>query len=196
MMTSAAFYLALMFCLGTCAVVNIVPEISEDKTDEVIKDLEEIVEELKVDEMLIQNSKVNVSLENTNMGVKYVPTMKCNWDGRTGNCCFRFYLITSKICVRMEVSYPYVNYHVKSGIHTVGNGYLSNHYDEHEVDIRFGYFKFELELKLRFISSEGIVMCFKADYKTHTYKFDNLVGCTITCFKNSGCNRSPSMSIV
>ncbi|XP_036354410.1 uncharacterized protein LOC115227066 isoform X2 [Octopus sinensis] len=167
MMTSAAFYLALMFCLGTCAVVNIVPEISEDKTDEVIKDLEEIVEELKVDEMLIQNSKVNVSLENTNMGVKYVPTMKCNWDGRTGNCCFRFYLITSK-----------------------------NHYDEHEVDIRFGYFKFELELKLRFISSEGIVMCFKADYKTHTYKFDNLVGCTITCFKNSGCNRSPSMSIV
>ncbi|XP_014780271.1 uncharacterized protein LOC106876290 [Octopus bimaculoides] len=197
MMTSTVFYLALLFSLGTCAVVNMAPEISEGKTDEVINDLEEIVEELKVDEMLIQNSKVDFPLENTNINVKYhAPSMKCSWDHTTGNCCFQLYMIPSKICVIMRATYPHVNYEVKSGTRAISRGYLNDHYDDHEVDIHYSYFKLEFELKLRYLSKEGIVMCFKADYHTHAYKFDNGIGCTINCFKNSGCNRSPSMSIV
>ncbi|CAI9731749.1 Hypothetical predicted protein [Octopus vulgaris] len=196
MMTSAVFYLALMFSLGTCAVVNIVPEISEGKIDEVINGLEDVVEELKVDEEPTQNPNVNFALENPNPNSFFLPIMRCAWHNRVGACCFAFHFTSTRVCMVMIAAYPHLHYMIKAGTKHITRGFLNNHNNEREVDIQLSYVKVEFTVKIHHYTSSILLMCFKADYHTHLYKFDGTIGCMRKSFYDDRYDEAPSMSIM
>lgn len=195
-MTSVVFYLALLFSLGTCAVVNMAPEISEDKINEVIKDLENAVEELKFDEKPTENSNVDFAVENTNTNTNlfYRPRMGCAWHNLIGACCFTFHFTRIRVCVVMVANYPHLHYLIKEGSRHVAVGSLTNQHDDREVDLILSGVKLEFKVKLSYYYRSSLSVCFKADYESHYTKFDGTIGCVRKVFYNGGYDVPPSIT--
>eukprot|EP00106_Octopus_bimaculoides_P007566 XP_014775008.1 PREDICTED: uncharacterized protein LOC106872505 [Octopus bimaculoides] len=175
-------YLALMFHLGTGAVVNVEQKLSEETNIAAKALLEKKIEKIQVDR-IFQNNVADIDTENNQLttgeskygDLQLGAVMSCSWRSNIGKCCSYLYYI-KRLCVQLSV--------IGNGmfIEASRNGYtFKQKYLRGSGTMTFGYASGYLHLTLTVSvvrSSQNIKSCFRIVYNTGFHHYSSNLGCS------------------
>ncbi|XP_029644342.1 uncharacterized protein LOC115218588 [Octopus sinensis] len=110
MKMNTVFYLtliALMFGLGTCAVVNMEPKMNKGDSTYERALVEKLMEKIQFDRMLENNdiepqNEILVTELAENRELEDLKVMKCSWNQNIGECCVVLFR-PPRLCIRMKL---------------------------------------------------------------------------------------------
>ncbi|XP_029644162.1 uncharacterized protein LOC115218468 [Octopus sinensis] len=176
------FYSAIMVCLGTGAIMNLEPKMTEDEIIYERAVLKKLTKNLLIDRM-IENNAADNEPQNENPtnevaekdGLKNSAQMQCSWKGNAGKCC-TYLRHLPKLCVRMAAFEYMLQFSIELGgfvlIHRTYHGTFSKTYSFHYGTVHI-QFKFVVER----ISHRHLKACFKISYEVQSYHFSKSLGC-------------------
>ncbi|CAI9731754.1 Hypothetical predicted protein [Octopus vulgaris] len=170
LISGGIIYLALVFHLGTGAVVNVEQKLSEETNIAVKAILEELTEKINFDRMFDHNV-ADIDTENKQLTIG---SMSCSWSGNIGKCCTHLYYI-ERLCVRFSIVGTGIFIEASRNGNTFkqrflkGSGTMTFEYSHHYL---------HLTLTVSVVrSSQEIKSCFKINYSVGFRRYSNNLRC-------------------
>ncbi|XP_029644004.1 uncharacterized protein LOC115218374 [Octopus sinensis] len=182
MKMNTVFYLALialMFGLGTCAVVNMEPKINEDEIDAAGTILREIFK-VHQDDGTFENSVSDTESQNNNLTCA---KMRCSWKSNSGTCTlytpyatqlqFGMLLLGSGMAVALSYKHRAFIHHVmRDGMVTYFNFRILNK-------------SYRLEVRERRITCPHAIVCLKLTVSYGCRRLIYNFGCTRNIYQDT-----------
>ncbi|XP_014775010.1 uncharacterized protein LOC106872507 [Octopus bimaculoides] len=185
-MMNTLIYLAVMFYLGTGAVVDTEPKISEDGIAEARIALEEMIEKLETDGM-VPDKKADIDTSNEELitdvsgnDLQNVERMGCHWRGNNGRCCVRIRHIPS-FCISMYVGRGAITFRLTVGRRTLMTRTYRGKFSK-TFYVRIGILKVGLRISVVSFTAHSVRICFGISYRIFFHHRSQNLGCTTKRF--------------
>ncbi|CAI9731753.1 Hypothetical predicted protein [Octopus vulgaris] len=185
-MMNTLIYLALMFYLGTGAVVDTETKISEDAIGDAKFALEEMIAKLETDGMVpdneaaIDTSNEELTTDVSENDLQNVERMGCRWSGNYGRCCARVRPVPA-FCFTMTLRRGAITFRLTVGRRTLITRTFRGRFSK-TFKFHLGVLNVGFRISVVSFTRHSVKICFGISYRVFFHHRSKSLGCTTKHF--------------